>query len=81
MMEVVRLEHKQYAPENVVLVDQDRSRGITGLGDMMLGPGAGVTFYVTAPYREAEEADAIEKAKAHASAHGIARVYVARRAD
>jgi hypothetical protein len=77
MVEVVRLEHKRHAPENAVLVDQDRSRGINGPVDMMHGPGANVTFYVTAPYGEAEQADAIEKAKAHASAHGIAKVYVA----
>lgn len=79
MAEVIRLRHGEQPPTNAVLVDQDPLRGITGLVDMMLGPGASVTFYVTAPYGEAERADAIENAKVRADGNGIAKVYVTSR--
>ena len=49
-----------------VLVDQDPSRGNANfLMDMMLH-GSGATFYVTAPFGEAERRSAVDKAKAWA---------------
>jgi hypothetical protein len=82
MAEVIWLEHGEQPPADAqwVLVDEDQSRGITGPVDMRLGPpGTSATFFVTAPYREAERADAIEKAKMHADGNRIAKIYVTSR--
>ncbi len=64
-----------------VRVEQNPSRGITGPVDMMLVPPDLVSaiFFVVQPFGEAEWADAIEKAKAHADGNGISKVYVTSR--
>jgi hypothetical protein len=80
MAAVVWLKRGEQPPagDGWALVDEDRSRGSTGMMDMVVH-GSGATFYVTEPHGEAQRAAAIERAKAWVDNNGIATVYVALR--
>jgi hypothetical protein len=77
MAEVMWLKRDERPPDApLALVDLDRSRGLPGLMDMVLHSSEAATFFVTAPYGEAERLTAIREAKQWADRQGIATVYV-----